>query len=132
MSDDWMNLFYGSPVLSVVNLLAKLAPISEPRDLFVDEKPIFNVTSEVLTSAANLHFEPPKIKVTESDDDIDGLDYEMAERYKSEEDEDDEGDDDRPAWLSDDDEEDDEDDDEPELDEQTKQSDQFNRYYYKQ
>ena len=35
MNDNWMHLFYGSPVLSVINLLARLAPISEPREFIL-------------------------------------------------------------------------------------------------
>ena len=97
MSDDWMRLFFGSPVLSVVNLLARLAPISEPRELLVDKKPVFLSISTVLTSEDNMRFDPPKIDLAEEDEDLDDLDYEMTARFhQGEENEDDE---EKPAWL---------------------------------
>jgi len=68
MDNDWMLLFSGSPVISVINLLAKLAPISEPRLLFSDMKPVFSHNESVLFSQANLAYDPPKIDVEEDDD----------------------------------------------------------------
>ncbi len=132
MNDDWMRLFYGSPVLSVINLLAKLAPISEPRELMVDSKPIYFPTSSILTSAENIHFDPPKIDLDDDDSEFEGLDYEMSARFRQDDEDDDEeeGDDDMPAWLASDDDEDEED--EVLLDEDVKRSSQYNRYYYKQ
>jgi len=110
MDDDWVRFFYGSPVISVVNLLARLAPISEPRRLMSDPKPVFNVDPAVLYSRSNLYFDPPEIEI-EEDEDGDNV----------------------PARFADmDDEDEDEDDlDDEELD-TTQKADNFNRYYLKQ
>ncbi|MBT4288688.1 MAG: nitrous oxide reductase family maturation protein NosD, partial [Deltaproteobacteria bacterium] len=94
MNDNWMHLFYGSPVLSVINLLARLAPISEPRELFTDSKPVFYPDSPVLRSENNILFVPPKIKLSDEHDEFEGLDYEMSERFQSNGDDDDDDDDD--------------------------------------
>jgi nitrous oxidase accessory protein len=115
MSNDWMLLFYGSPVVSVINLLAQLAPIAEPRRLMTDLKPIFSPTSPVLLSEANLRYDPPVIDM-EDDDDEDG---EMPARFSSY-DEDDE-DDKMPARFSSD----------SDGDGKNK-NDNYNRYYIKQ
>jgi nitrous oxidase accessory protein len=111
MSNKWMLLFHGSPVVSVINLLAKLAPISEPRRLMTDLKPIFSPDSPVLFSKANLKYEPPVIEIEDDDDD------EMPARFSSNGDDDDE----------DDDEENEEDDNNI----QNKKAN-YNRYYLKQ
>jgi len=71
MNNDWMLLFSGSPVVSVLNLLAKLAPISEPKRLMTDPKPVFSPRASVLFSEANLKYDPPVINL-EKDDDKDG------------------------------------------------------------
>jgi len=84
MNNDWMLLFSGSPVASVLNLLAKLAPISEPRRLMTDRKPVFSPSAAVLFSEANLKFDPP---VIDMDDEEDG---EMPARFASGGDEDEE------------------------------------------
>jgi len=42
-----LKFFYGSPVISIINFLAKLAPISEPVELAKDEHPKMNI-GEVL------------------------------------------------------------------------------------
>jgi len=68
MSNDWMLFFSGSPVISVINLLAKLAPISEPRLLFTDMKPVFSHNDSLLFSEQNLAYIPPKINIYEEDD----------------------------------------------------------------
>ncbi len=68
MDNDWMLFFSGSPVISVINLLAKLAPISEPRRLFTDEKPVFAPQDPVLFSEANLAYDPPEIDIYVDDD----------------------------------------------------------------
>jgi len=68
MNDDWIRFFYGSPVISVVNLLARLAPISEPRRLMTDLKPVFNIDPAVLYSANNLYYAPPEIDLGEDED----------------------------------------------------------------
>ena len=77
MDNDWLLLFSGSPVASVLNLLAKLAPISEPRRLMTDRKPVFSPGAAVLFSKANLSYEPPLIDI-EKDDEEDG---EMPARF---------------------------------------------------
>ena len=108
MDDDWVRFFYGSPVISVVNLLAKLAPISEPRRLMSDQSPVFNIDPSVLYSSQNLFFNPPEIEIEEDED---------GENV--------------PARFADmDDDEEDEDEDE-EL-ETNQESDNYNRYYLKQ
>ena len=110
MDNDWMLLFSGSPVISVINLLAKLAPISEPRRLMTDRKPVFSPSASVLFSEANLKFDPPVIDF-EKDDEEDG---EMPARFAS---------------HGDDDEEDDE---EEEIEEELKKKANYNRYFLKQ
>ena len=85
MSNDWMLLFYGSPVVSVMNLLAQLAPISEPRRLMADRKPVFSPNAPVLFSEANLSYDPPAIEIEEDDEED-----EMPARFASGDDEDDE------------------------------------------
>ncbi len=112
MNDDWIRFFYGSPVLSAVNLLARLAPISEPRRLMSDEKPVFDIEPSVLYSTQNLYYDPPEIEYEEEDD----------------------GDDNVPAQYADMDDEEDEDEDEEDediMDPQDKAAN-FNRYYIKQ
>ena len=79
MNNDWMLLFSGSPVISVLNLLAKLAPISEPRRLMSDRKPVFSPSAAVLFAEANLSYDPPLIDM-EKDDEEDG---EMPARFAS-------------------------------------------------
>ncbi len=92
MDNDWMLFFAGSPVISVINLLAKLAPISEPRLLFTDIKPVFSHNESVLFSKANLAYDPPKIDIYEEDD------VEIPARFaSSEEDEADEEEDEEDA-----------------------------------
>ncbi len=68
MDNDWMLLFAGSPVVSVLNLLAKLAPISEPRRLFTDRKPVFSSRDPLLGSAENLAYTLPEIDIHEEDE----------------------------------------------------------------
>jgi nitrous oxidase accessory protein len=68
MSNDWMLLFSGSPVISVLNLLAKLAPISEPRRLMTDGKPVFSPSASVLFAEANLRYDPPAIDIYKDDE----------------------------------------------------------------
>lgn len=80
MNNDWMLYFHGSPVISVLNLLAKLAPISEPRRLMTDRKPVFSQNSSILLSEANLRFDPPVIDIDKDDEEEDG---EMPARFAS-------------------------------------------------
>ena len=70
VDNDWLLLFSGSPVASVLNLLAKLAPISEPRRLMTDRKPVFSPGAEVLLSKANLSYDPPLIDMEKDDDEV--------------------------------------------------------------
>jgi nitrous oxidase accessory protein len=111
MNNDWMRLFSGSPVISVINLLAKLAPISEPRRLLTDRKPVFSPSASVLFSEANLRYDPPLINL-EADDEEDG---EMPARFAS---------------SGDDDEDDDEE--EKEIEEALKKKANYNRYFLEQ
>jgi nitrous oxidase accessory protein len=87
MDNDWLLLFSGSPVASVLNLLAKLAPISEPRRLMTDRQPVFSPGAAVLFSKANLSYDPPLIDM---DDEEDG---EMPARFASQGDDDEDEDD---------------------------------------
>ncbi len=105
MENDWMLFFSGSPVISVINLLAKLAPISEPRLLFTDVKPVFSHEESILFSDENLAYTPPEIDIDEEDD------AEMPARFAS---------------SADDEEEDDDD------DESTKKDANYNRYFLRQ
>ncbi len=105
-----MLLFSGSPVASVLNLLAKLAPISEPKRLMTDRKPVFSPSAAVLFSEANLSYDPPLIDM-EADDEESG---EMPARFASH------GDDDE------------DDDDEEEIGEELKKKANYNRYFLKQ
>ncbi len=108
MSNDWMLLFHGSPVVSVINLLAKLAPVSEPVRLMTDLKPVFSQNHPVLLSEANLKYDLPEIEKEEDEEDDD----EMPARFSSYGDEDEE----------------DEEEDEEELNKKAN----FNRYFIKQ
>lgn len=119
MGDDWMRFFYGSPVISVLNFAARLAPVSEPRRLMSDAKPVFKVDRKILLSEANLHYDPPVINVEDDrydDDDESGIDDEMSARYGGG------GDDD----------EDDEDETGGYEDNVDTKAENYNRYYYKQ
>lgn len=107
MNNDWMRLFSGSPVISVINLLARLAPISEPRRLFRDEKPVFSPDNSVLASEANLAYDPPVIDIEAEDDEEFGVPARFAE-YDDEEDE------------------------EEEIQEELKKKDNYNRYFLRQ
>ena len=109
MNNDWMHLFSGSPVVSVLNLLAKLAPISEPRRLMTDRKPVFSPKASVLFSEANLSYDPPVIDFEKDDE----KDSEMPTRFASH------GDDDQE-------------DDEEEKDEGKEKKANFNRYFLNQ
>ena len=104
-----MLLFSGSPVVSVLNLLAKLAPISEPRRLMTDPKPVFSPSAAVLFSKANLSYDPPVIDIEKDDEEGD----EMPARCAS---------------HGDDDPEDEEEENEEELEKKAN----FNRYFLKQ
>ncbi|MCP3872597.1 MAG: nitrous oxide reductase family maturation protein NosD [Desulfobacteraceae bacterium] len=117
MDNDWMLLFHGSPVISVINLLAQLAPISEPRRLMTDLKPVFSPKSPVLFSKANLKYDPPAIEIEDDDDE------DMPARFAS--DDDDEEDEDMPARFA-------SDDDDEEDDNRQNKNDNYNRYYFKQ
>ena len=110
MNNDWMLLFSGSPVISVLNLLSKLAPISEPKRLMTDQKPVFSPKASVLFSEANLSYDPPVIDI-EKDDEEDG---EAPARFAS---------------VGDDDEEDDE---EEENEEELGKRANYNRYFLEQ
>ena len=106
MDNDWMFLFSGSPVISVLNLLAKLAPLSEPTRLLTDRKPVFSPSASVLFSEANLSYDPPVIDMEKDDEE------EAPARFAST------GDDD--------------DDDDEEEDKDMEKRDNYNRYFLRQ
>jgi len=108
MNNDWMLMFSGSPVISVVNLLARLAPISEPRRLFIDETPVFSPHGSLLASEENLAYDPPVIDIEAEDDEEFGVPARFAE-YDDKEDEEEE-----------------------EILEDMKKRENFNRYFMKQ
>ncbi len=112
MENDWMLLFHGSPVVSVINLLAQLAPISQPRRLMTDKEPVFSFESPVLLSKENLKYDPPVIDIEDDDDDDDD---DMPARFSSSEDDDENNNDDGDEDHS----------------EQNKNAN-YNRYYLKQ
>ncbi len=92
MNNDWMRLFSGSPVISAINLLAQLAPISQPKRLMTDRKPVFSPSATLLFSEANLSYNPPVIDIEKDDDGemparfaSDGDDEEEEEDEKEEE-----------------------------------------------
>ncbi len=105
MDNDWMLFFFGSPVISVINLLARLAPISEPRLLFTDTKPVFSPKDPLLFSQKNLAYDPPEIDIYKEDEE------EMPARFSSFDDEEDE---------------------EEEDDEQDTKNANYNRYFLRQ
>ncbi len=107
MNNDWMRMFSGSPVISVINLLAKLAPISEPRLLFTDLKPVFSHQNSLLFSEGNIAYDAPKIDIFEDEED------EMPARFAS---------------YGDDNDDEDEEDEEPPDD----QNANYNRYFIRQ
>ncbi len=43
LSNPNVRFFYGSPIISIINFLAKLAPLSEPVVLAIDKKPKMNI-----------------------------------------------------------------------------------------
>ena len=106
MDNDWLLLFSGSPVISVLNLLAKLAPLSEPTRLLTDPKPVFSPSASVLFSEANLSYDPPVIDMEKDDEE------EAPARFAST------GDDD--------------DDDDEEEDKDMEKRDNYNRYFLRQ
>ncbi len=69
MNDPWMRFFFGSPVISIMNLLSKLAPISQPRLLLTDDNPLFSNNEQMRLSESNLAFEIPELDEDELDDD---------------------------------------------------------------
>lgn len=71
LNHPWTKFYFGSPVVSVINFLSKLLPISEPHLLVRDENPVFQVTSGQLLSEENIAFEIPD----EDDDYFDDDDY---------------------------------------------------------
>ena len=68
MSDPWMKFYYGTPIADLVNLLAKLAPLSQPRLLVTDKSPLFNDDPEIRLSAENMFFDIPEFDEDEDDD----------------------------------------------------------------
>ncbi len=108
MDNDWMLLFSGSPVISVINLLARLAPISEPKRLFSDSQPVFSVDAPVRTTEANLAYDPPVIDIEAEDDEESGVPARFAEADAQEDDE------------------------EEEIAEDLKKKENFNRYFLRQ
>jgi len=86
MENDWLLFFSGSPVISVINLLARLAPISEPRRLLSDTRPVFSPSAGVLFSEANLAYDPPVIDIYAKDDEND--DGDTPARYAASDDDD--------------------------------------------
>jgi len=107
MDNDWLLYFSGSPVASVLNLLAKLAPISEPRRLMTDLKPVFSPSASVLFSKVNLSYDPPVIDIYEDDEE----DVEMPARFAGADDEEEE---------------------EEDIEAELEQRDNYNRYFLKQ
>lgn len=69
LDDQWLKFFYASPVLSVINFLARLAPFSEPRLLVVDTKPLFSMDDALRLSAKNLYFDISTLDLDFDDDD---------------------------------------------------------------
>ena len=128
MDDEWMRFFYGTPVISMVNFLAKLAPISQPRRLMSDTKPVFMKDYDLLFSEKNLFYNAPKINI----EDDEGDDEEAPARFSGgdEEDEDEE----MPARFAESDEEDDDEKAESDDDnlQKQKKSANYNRYFLKQ
>lgn len=68
MSNPWMKFYYGTPIAGLINLLAKLAPLSQPRLLVTDKAPLFSDNPEIRLSAENLFFEIPEFD--EDDEDL--------------------------------------------------------------
>ena len=71
MNDPWMKFFYGSPVISMLNLLAKIAPISKPRLLLTDPQPLFEKNESLRLSETNLAFEIPELDEEDLEDEED-------------------------------------------------------------
>ncbi len=71
MNDPWMKFFYGSPVISMLNLLAKIAPISKPRLLLTDPQPLFENNESLRLSETNLAFEIPELDEEDLEDEED-------------------------------------------------------------
>ena len=71
MDNPWLKFYYASPVLSGLNLLAKLAPLSEPKLLMIDTKPVFHENDPLLLSAEILDYQPPEIDEDDLDEEWD-------------------------------------------------------------
>ncbi len=71
MDKPWLQFYFASPVLSIMNLLAKLAPISEPKLLMSDAKPIFSSGDQLRLSAEIMGYVPPVLDEDDLDEDWD-------------------------------------------------------------
>ncbi|MCP4293985.1 MAG: nitrous oxide reductase family maturation protein NosD [Proteobacteria bacterium] len=71
--NKWIRFYFASPVVSLLKFLAKLAPLTEPRLLISDVKPILREDSEVLLSSENLHFDLPDYDEEDEEDDDEGV-----------------------------------------------------------
>ena len=76
LNDPWVKFFYASPVLSVINFLARLAPFSQPRLLLHDRKPVFSLDSDVLLSKKNMFFDISDLTFDVEEDDEDYVEEE--------------------------------------------------------
>ncbi|MBF0288161.1 MAG: nitrous oxide reductase family maturation protein NosD [SAR324 cluster bacterium] len=59
MDRPWVRFYFGSPIISVVNMLAKLLPLTEPRVVLKDDAPVFVMNSSLRLAENNLNFEIP-------------------------------------------------------------------------
>ncbi|RLA64570.1 MAG: nitrous oxide reductase family maturation protein NosD [Epsilonproteobacteria bacterium] len=75
INDKWGKFFFGSPVLSLLNLLAKIAPLSEPILILKDEKPIFSKNSTLRLSIENITLRRSDIEIDEEieEEDAEGI-----------------------------------------------------------
>ncbi len=75
MDRPWVRFYFGSPIISAVNMLARLLPLSEPRLILKDESPVFVMNSPLRLAEENIHFEIPEYDEDEDYEDEDE-DYE--------------------------------------------------------
>jgi nitrous oxidase accessory protein len=67
--NKWVRFYFASPIVSILKFLSKMAPLTEPRLLMKDKKPVMEKDAEILLSASNLYFEIPEYDDEDDEDD---------------------------------------------------------------
>ena len=77
--NKWVRFYFASPIVSILKFLSKMAPLTEPRLLMKDKKPVMKEDAEILLSASNLYFEIPEYDDEDDEDDKDDEDDEKRD-----------------------------------------------------